>query len=54
MFGTNYGRRVEEEVKWAGRELKGTFTDFNKLQMGKSHFSNLEPFIKRYIDKCLK
>lgn len=54
MFGTNYGRRVEEEVKWAGRELKGTFTDLNQLQMGKSNLPNLEPFIKRYIDKCLK
>jgi biotin synthase-like enzyme len=54
MFGTNYGRRVEEEVKWAGRELKGTFTDFNQLQMSKSHLPYLEPFIKRYIDKCLK
>jgi len=54
MFGTNYGRRVEEEVKWAGRELKGTFTDFNQLRTGKSHLPNLEPFIKRYIDKCLK
>ena len=54
MFGTNYGRRVEEEVKWAGRELKGTFTDFNQLQMGKSNLPNLEPFIRRYIDKCLK
>ena len=54
MFGTNYGRRVEEEVKWAGRELKGTFTDFNQLQMGKSNLPNLEPFIERYINKCLK
>ena len=31
MFGTKYGKRVEEEVKWAGRELKGTFTDKTKL-----------------------
>ncbi len=54
MFGTNYGRRVEEEVKWAGRELRGTFTDYDQLKMGKSPMPNLEPFIKRYIDKCLK
>ena len=31
MFGTRHGRRVEEEVLWAGRELKGTFTDLNCL-----------------------
>ena len=53
MFGTNYGRRVEDEVKWAGRELIGTFTDFNKLKMGKSPSPDLEPFIKQYIDKCI-
>ena len=32
MFGTRYGKRVEEEVIWAGRELKGTFTDLEMLQ----------------------
>ena len=31
MFGTKYGKRVEEEVKWANRRLKGTFTDKTKL-----------------------
>jgi len=31
MFGNRYGRKVEEEVKYAGRKLKGTFTDVNKL-----------------------
>lgn len=54
MFGTNHGRRVEEEVKWAGRELVGTFTDFDRLNMGESIDSEIEPFIKRYIDKCFK
>lgn len=54
MFGTNHGRRVEEEVKWAGRELVGTFTDFDRLIMGESIDSEIEPFIKRYIDKCFK
>jgi hypothetical protein len=54
MFGTNYGRRVEEEVKWAGRELIGTFTDFDRLNHAESPDPELEPFIKRYIDKCFK
>ncbi len=54
MFGTNYGRRVEEEVKWTGRELKGTFTDLDRLKMGESPYPELEPFIKRYVDKCFK
>lgn len=54
MFGTRYGKRVEEEVYWAGRELIGTFTDLNKLQESSVTNPQLEPFIKRYIDKCIK
>jgi biotin synthase-like enzyme len=53
MFGTRYGKRVEEEVQWAGRKLQGTFTDFDKLTKGPAPRLELEPFIKRYIDKCL-
>jgi biotin synthase-like enzyme len=53
MFGTRYGKRVEEEVSWAGRELEGTFTDLEALQRGNIPDKNLEPFIKRYVDKCL-
>ncbi len=55
MFGTKYGKRVEEEVKWAGRQLKGTFTDKNKLGEEKSEFSpELDKFIKRYVKESLK
>jgi biotin synthase-like enzyme len=54
MFGTRYGKRVEEEVKWAGRKLNGTFTDLEMLQkQGNVSDENLEPFIQRYIDKCI-
>ncbi len=53
MFGTRYGKRVQEEVRWAGRDLQGTFTDFEMLQKGEVHDAKLEPFIKRYIDKCI-
>ena len=53
MFGTKHGKRVEEEVKWSGRKLKGTFTDTKRLIKGKSK-EKLNPFIKRYIDMCLK
>jgi biotin synthase-like enzyme len=53
MFGTRYGKRVEEEVRWAGRELQGTFTDFEILQKGEVSNKKIEPYIKRYIDKCL-
>lgn len=50
MFGTKYGKRVEEEVKWTGRKLKGTFTDENQLGKETSEFdSNLNKYIKRYI-----
>lgn len=54
MYGTNYGRRVEEEVKWAGKKLKGSFTDLNSLMKVENTYPELEPFIKRYIDKCQK
>lgn len=54
MFGTRYGKRVEEEVYWAGKKLIGTFSDFDKLQEIKEIDPQLEPFIKRYIDKCIK
>ena len=55
MFGTKYGKRVEEEVKWAGRELKGTFTDKTKLGPEKSDVSSdLDKFIKRYVKESLK
>ena len=54
MFGTRYGKRVEEEVLWAGRKLEGTFTDLEAIQRGNIPYKNLEPFIKRYVDKCIK
>lgn len=55
MFGTKYGKRVEEEVKWSGRRLKGTFTDKTQLGPEKSEVSpDLDKFIKRYIKESLK
>ena len=55
MFGTKYGKRVEEEVKWTGRTLKGTFTDKSKLGPEKSEISpELDQYIKRYIKDSLK
>lgn len=55
MFGTKYGKRVEEEVKWTGRTLKGTFTDKSKLGSETSEFSpELDKYIKRYIKDSLK
>lgn len=41
MFGTRYGKRVEEEVEWAGRDLQGTFTDTSCLE-GESPRSELD------------
>jgi len=54
MYGTRYGKRVEEEVRWAGRELIGTFTDINALTKSKAKNPELEPFIQRYIKKYIK
>jgi biotin synthase-like enzyme len=54
MFGTRYGKRVEQEVYWAGRELVGTFTNMDALTKSTSKNPELEPFIQRYINKCIK
>ena len=55
MFGTKYGKRVEEEVKWAGRELKGTFTNKEMLGPEKSEINpKFDKFIKRYVKESLK
>lgn len=32
VVGTRYGKKIEEEVKFAGRKLKGSFTDLKKLE----------------------
>ena len=55
MFATRYGKRVEEEVKWTGRTLKGTFTDKKLLGQEKSEFKpEYDKYIKRYIKESLK
>jgi biotin synthase-like enzyme len=53
MFGARYGKRVEEEVLWAGRKLQGTFTDLEILKTVDISNKKLEPFIKRYVDRCI-
>lgn len=52
MFGNRFGRRVEEEVYWADRKLKGSFSDMSLLTKGNNLRPELEPYIKRYIDMC--
>jgi biotin synthase-like enzyme len=53
MFGTRYGKRVEEEVRWAGRELQGTFSDIKMIYSSNFADDELEPHINQYIDRCL-
>ena len=52
MYGNRYGRRVEEEVYWANRELKGSFSDLSLLEKGNNLRPELDPYIQRYIDMC--
>jgi hypothetical protein len=55
MFETKYGKRTEEEIKWTGRELKGTFTDKSKLGSLKSQYNpKYDKHIKKYIEEALK
>jgi len=59
MFGNKYGRKVEEEVKYAGRKLKGTFTDVNKLLSPMKEDKIFEmpkkiPEIREEIDKMVE
>lgn len=52
MYGNRFGRRVEEEVKWADRNLVGSFSDMDLLTKGNNLRPELDPFIKRYVDMC--
>lgn len=52
MYGNRYGRRVEEEVKWADKNLKGSFSDLSLLEKENNLRPELDPFIQRYIDMC--
>jgi biotin synthase-like enzyme len=54
MYGTRFGKRVEDEVYWAGKELIGTFTDLDVLEKSDSPNPEIEPYIKQYINKCIK
>lgn len=52
MYGNRYGKRVEEEIFWANRNLKGSFSDMSLLEKGNNLRPELDPFIQRYIDMC--
>lgn len=52
MYGNRYGKRVEEEIFWANRNLKGSFSDMSLLKKGNNLRPELDPFIQRYIDMC--
>lgn len=55
MFGTKYGKRVEEEILAANRKIKGTFTDKSLLGPEKSQINpEYDKFIKRYVRESLK
>ena len=49
MFGNRYGRKLEEEVKFAGRKLKGTFTDMTRLENLKTNDEEINKEIKKYL-----
>lgn len=53
MYGNRYGKRVEEEVKWAGKQLQGTFTDISRLETNDLPNKILEPYVNWYIERCL-
>lgn len=53
MYGNRYGKRVEEEVRWAGKKLQGTFTDINRLKNNDRPNKILEPYVNWYIERCL-
>lgn len=52
MYGNRFGKRVEEEVSWANRELIGSFSDMSLLKKENTLHPELEPYINRYIDMC--
>ncbi len=52
MYGNRYGKRVEEEVLWANKNLIGSFSDMDLLTQSNNLRPELDPFIQRYIDMC--
>lgn len=52
MYGNRFGKRVEEEVRWADKNLKGSFSDMSLLKKENHLRPELDPFIQRYIDMC--
>ncbi len=58
MFGNRFGRKVEEEIVAAGRQVQGTFTDMSRLngELKANVFnrSEVEAALERYINKIHK
>lgn len=52
MYGNRFGRRVEEEVRWADKNLVGSFSDMERIKGNDPLRPELDPFIQRYIDMC--
>ncbi len=55
MFGNRFGKKVEEEIEAAGRQVKGTFTDRSRLnsefKVEVPNRSEVETALERYIKK---
>jgi len=49
MFGNRYGKKLEEEVKFAGRKLKGSFTNKKLLENIKTNDEEVGREIKKYL-----
>jgi biotin synthase-like enzyme len=55
MFGNRYGKKVEEEISFAGRKVVGTFTDMSRLNGEHKTLApetkEIEVALDRYIQK---
>ncbi|MFQ5800339.1 MAG: radical SAM protein [Candidatus Hydrothermarchaeales archaeon] len=55
MFGNRYGKKVEEEIAFAGRRVVGTFTDMTRLdgevKTRGPEKVEVESALKRYVQK---
>jgi biotin synthase-like enzyme len=55
MFGNRYGKKVEEEISFAGRRVVGTFTDLSRLngdhEIKAPEKTKIEAALDRYIQK---
>jgi biotin synthase-like enzyme len=55
MFGNRFGKKVEDEITFAGRKVRGTFTDITRLnghhKIEGPDYEKIEEVLEKYIQR---